>query len=124
MQSETISTQTENRDEAEIYRQKESLASYCRDMRNALSDAVTKDKFSAEERTLIEESHRAGLEYVNHSSLSTTADDFKKKLVELELKFAPIAARIKQEEKTKLDDYCKQLKSTLSDRSIAPSLTD
>lgn len=93
-------------------------------MRNALSDAVTKDKFSAEERTLIEEAHRAGLEYVNHSSLSTTAEDFKKKLVELELKFAPIAERIKQEEKTKLDDYCKQLKSTLSDRSIAPSLTD
>jgi dimeric dUTPase (all-alpha-NTP-PPase superfamily) len=107
-QSATISTQTDlERDEAEIFRLKEKLASYCREMRNVLNDQRTKEKLSATEVKTVEESYQAGIDFINQASLKTTTADIWQKQADLETKFDPIVQRVQQADKNALEEYCR-----------------
>ena len=94
-QSMTIATQTDPEqvtarkqswDEKEIIIAKESLANYCIDMQKMLNDSTTKSKLIDEERKQVEDSHQAGSDLLNHASPTTTPNDFKTMLFNLQRK--------------------------------------
>ena len=64
-------------------------------MKNTLNDEKLKEKFTADDKKLIEETSAAGLQFVT-SATEASAEEFEAKQKELEAKFNPIMMRVYQ----------------------------
>jgi heat shock protein 1/8 len=75
---------------------KNGLENYCFQMKNTLNDEKLKDKFTEDDKKVIEDAHKEGLQFIESAGESATADEFNKKLKDLEGKFNPIMMRVYQ----------------------------
>jgi len=75
---------------------KNGLENYCFQMKNTLNDEKLKDKFTDDDKKVIEDAHKEGLQFIESAGDSATADEFNKKLKDLEGKFNPIMMRVYQ----------------------------
>jgi len=76
---------------------KNGLENYCFQMKNTLNDEKLKDKFTDADRKVIEDANKEGLQFIESAGDSATADEFNKKLKEIEAKFNPIMMRVYQQ---------------------------
>jgi len=74
---------------------KNALENYCFQMKNQLTDDKLKDKFTDDDKKVIEETSAEGLQFVNSNS-EASKEEFEAKQKELEAKFNPIMMRIYQ----------------------------
>jgi heat shock protein 1/8 len=74
---------------------KNGLENYCYQMKNSLGDEKLKEKFTAEDRTMIEENCAATLQWIEANPMAEEAE-FTAKQKELEAKFNPIMMKIYQ----------------------------
>jgi len=74
---------------------KNALENYCFQMKNQMSDEKMADKFTDEDKKVIEEASAEGLQFVN-SNAEASKEEFEAKQKELEAKFNPIMMRIYQ----------------------------
>jgi heat shock protein 1/8 len=74
---------------------KNGLENYCFQMKNQLDDEKMKDKFTEEDKTLITESTKEVLQWLE-SSDEADVSLFEEKQKELEAKFNPIMMRVYQ----------------------------
>jgi L1 cell adhesion molecule like protein len=65
-------------------------------MKNQLTDEKLKEKFTDDDKKVIEEASAEGLQFVSSAS-EASKEDFEKKQKELEAKFNPIMMRVYQE---------------------------
>lgn len=75
---------------------KNGLENYCFQMKNTLNDEKLKDKFTEDDKKVIEDAHKEGLQFIESAGESATAEEFNKKLKDLEGKFNPIMMRVYQ----------------------------
>jgi L1 cell adhesion molecule like protein len=75
---------------------KNGLENYCFQMKNTLNDEKLKDKFTDDDKKVIEDCHKEGLQFIEGAGESATAEEFNKKLKDLEAKFNPIMMRVYQ----------------------------
>jgi len=75
---------------------KNGLENYCFQMKNTLNDEKLKDKFTEDDKKLIEDCHKEGLQFIESAGDSATADEYNKKLKDIEAKFNPIMMRVYQ----------------------------
>jgi len=75
---------------------KNGLENYCFQMKNTLNDEKLKDKFTADDITLIEATYKDGLQFVEGKAEEGEAEQFEAKQKELEAKFNPIMMRVYQ----------------------------
>merc|ERR1712147_435152 len=74
---------------------KNGLESYCVQMKNTLSDEKLKDKFTDDDKKLIEEEANKGLQFVQSNQEATT-EEYEAMQKEIEGKYNPIMMRIYQ----------------------------
>jgi len=74
---------------------KNGLENYCFQMKNTLNDEKLRDKFTAEDKKLIEETSANGLQFVANAQ-EAEASEFEAKQKELEAKYNPIMMRVYQ----------------------------
>eukprot|EP00117_Sycon_ciliatum_P018070 scpid98362/ scgid16828/ Heat shock 70 kDa protein cognate 4; Heat shock 70 kDa protein 88E len=74
---------------------KNALENYCYSMKNTLSEENLKDKFTAEDKTLIEDSTKEELQWME-SNENAEASEFENRKKELEAKLSPIMMRVYQ----------------------------
>jgi L1 cell adhesion molecule like protein len=72
---------------------KNSFENYCFQMKNTLNDEKLKDKFTEDDKKVIEDTSKDGLQWLE-SNANAEADEIEKKQKELEAKFNPIMMRI------------------------------
>lgn len=65
-------------------------------MKNTLNDEKLKDKFTDADKKAIEDANKEGLQFIESAGESATAEEFNKKLKDLEAKFNPIMMRVYQ----------------------------
>jgi hypothetical protein len=82
-----------------------------------------KDRFTGDERKAIIAAHREGLQFVKKTDPGAEIDAYSHKLSDIQATYNPIAQRIKQQDKQRLDDYCQQIRSTLDDESLRSKFT-
>jgi L1 cell adhesion molecule like protein len=75
---------------------KNGLENYCFQMKNTLNEEKLKDKFTEDDKKVIEDLSAQGLQYVNNAGDSATAEEFAAKQKELEGKYQPIIMRVYQ----------------------------
>jgi heat shock 70kDa protein 1/2/6/8 len=75
---------------------KNGLENYIFQMKNTLNDEKLKDKFTDADKKVIEDAAKEGLQFVESAGESATADEFNKKLKDIEGKFNPIMMRVYQ----------------------------
>ena len=74
---------------------KNGFENYCFQMKNTLTDEKLKDKFTDEDKTIIEEASKEGLQWLE-SNQEAEAEDIEAKQKELEAKYNPIMTRVYQ----------------------------
>jgi len=74
---------------------KNGLENYCFQMKNTLQDEKVKDKFTDEDKTVVEDTSKEGLQFLE-SNPDASAEEYEAKQKELEAKFNPIMMRIYQ----------------------------
>jgi len=74
---------------------KNGLENYCFTIRNTLNDENLKDKFTEDDRKLIEEISKEGLNWLENNSMAESSE-MEAKQKEIESKFNPIMTRIYQ----------------------------
>jgi L1 cell adhesion molecule like protein len=72
---------------------KNGLENYCFQMKNTLNDEKVKDKFTEEDVTLIEDTSKEGLQWLEGNP-NADASEYEAKQKELEAKYNPIMMRI------------------------------
>ena len=75
---------------------KNQLENYCFQMKNTLNDEKLKEKFSDEDKKVIEDIANEGMQYLE-SNQDANAEDYETKQKELESKFNPIMQRVYQD---------------------------
>jgi len=75
---------------------KNGLENYCFQMKNTLNEEKLKDKFTEDDKKVIEDLSANGLQFVNNAGDSATAEEFANKQKELEGKYQPIIMRVYQ----------------------------
>jgi len=75
---------------------KNQLENYCFSMKNTLNDEKLKEKFSDEDRKVIEDIANEGMQYLE-SNQDANAEDYETKQKELESKFNPIMQKVYQD---------------------------
>jgi L1 cell adhesion molecule like protein len=63
---------------------KNGLEKYCFQMKNTLNDEKLKDKFTEDDKKVIEDCNKEGLQFIEGAGESATAEEFNKKLKDLE----------------------------------------
>lgn len=74
---------------------KNGLENYCFSMKNTLNDEKLKDKFTDDDKKVIEETSKDGIQWME-ANQSAEAEDIEAKQKELESKYNPIMMRIYQ----------------------------
>merc|ERR1712146_629820 len=74
---------------------KNGLESYCVQMKNTLNDEKLKDKFTDDDKKLINEEADKGLQFCT-SNAESEAEEYEAKQKEIEAKYNPIMMRIYQ----------------------------
>ena len=74
---------------------KNGLENYCFQMKNTLTDEKVKDKFTDEDKTVIEDTVKDGLQFLEGNA-DAAAEEYEAKQKELEGKFNPIMMRVYQ----------------------------
>ena len=91
-------------DEAERYKDEDTKAkdkieakngfeNYCFQMKNTLNDEKLKEKFTEDDKKVIEEAAKEGLQWIE-TNQSAEAEEFKAKQAEIEAKYNPIMQRV------------------------------
>ena len=75
---------------------KNQLENYCFSMKNTLNDEKLKEKFSDEDKKVIEDTANEGMQYLE-SNQDANAEDYETKQKELESKFNPIMQKVYQD---------------------------
>ena len=75
---------------------KNQLENYCFSMKNTLNDEKLKEKFSDEDKKVIEDIANEGMQYLE-SNQDANAEDYETKQKELESKFNPIMQKVYQD---------------------------
>jgi len=74
---------------------KNGLENYCFQMKNTLTDEKLKDKFADEDKTVIEDASKEGLQFLEGNP-DASAEEYEAKQKELEAKFNPIMQKVYQ----------------------------
>jgi heat shock protein 1/8 len=72
---------------------KNALENYCYSMKNTLNDEKLKEKFTEDDKKVIEATSKEGTDWLEQNPLAE-AEDMEKKQKELEAKFNPIMMRV------------------------------
>jgi len=72
---------------------KNALENYCFSMKNTLNDEKLKEKFTEEDKNVIEEASKEGIQWMEGNQ-NAEAEEIEKKQKDLEAKFNPIMMRI------------------------------
>jgi len=72
---------------------KNALENYCFSMKNTLNDEKLKDKFTDDDKKVIEDTSKEGVQWME-SNQSAEAEEIEAKQKELEAKFNPIMMRV------------------------------
>ena len=75
---------------------KNGLENYIFQMKNTLNDEKLKDKFTDDDKKVIEDASKEGLQFIEGAGDSASAEEFNAKLKEIEAKFNPIMMRVYQ----------------------------
>ena len=75
---------------------KNSFENYCFQMKNTLNDEKLKEKFTAEDKTLIEDASKEGLQWLEANNMAEP-EEIEAKQKEIEAKYNPIMMRVYQE---------------------------
>merc|ERR1711959_637518 len=72
---------------------KNGLENYCFQIKNTLNDDKLKDKFSGEDKKVVEEASKEGLQFLE-SNPDASAEEYEAKQKEIEAKFSPIMQKV------------------------------
>jgi len=75
---------------------KNGLENYCFQIKNQLQDEKLKDKFTDDDKKVVEECSAEGLQFIQSAGETAEAEEFEAKQKEIEAKFNPIMMRIYQ----------------------------